>query len=139
VRAILIDPRLRRIIDVELGEENELAEMRRLIGAETLDHQRISDMRDYIWVDGAGLLRGACWAFKLRSMGPFAGTAIIIGSDPAGETREPFVKLVMIQNDIDWLDEIEPEIHYMTERTKFAGKPFVRQTSIVTYSRPKRP
>jgi hypothetical protein len=135
VRAILIDPKLRRIVDVELSDKNLLADMRRLIGCNSMDHTTLSDEHDSIWVSDNGL-QARCWAFKIRDSDPFAGTAIIIGADHHGETRPPRVPIEWIENDITWLDEIEPEIHWEESKVKLPnGATATRVRSFVTYKR----
>ena len=141
MRAILIDPRLHRVTDLELPdkEADQLPEMRRLIGSKNLDYMRISDLGDFLWCDGAGLQQTVCWAFKLRDGGPFAGKCIIIGTAPDGGAMPPIVPVAMIQNDIDWLGEIEPEIHW--EESPIAlpnGVMIQRVRSFVTYKRVRR-
>jgi hypothetical protein len=108
-----------------------------LIGAESLDHQMISDEYDQLWSDDRVFDRGdPCFAFRLRGhgadMGPFGGTCIIIGNDRQGRSRPPFVPLDMIANDIDWLGEIIPEVTWIREVDR-AG--MVRVHAIVTYKR----
>jgi hypothetical protein len=142
MRSIMIDPKLRRVTDVELTgstESAQLADMRRLIGAKGLDHITISDLGDVLWVDDNGLTRGPCWAFKIRDGGPFAGTGIIIGTARDGGSQPPIVPLAMIQNDITWLDEIEAETHW--EESPIAlpnGVMIQRVRSFVTYKRVRR-
>jgi hypothetical protein len=143
VRAILIDPRLRRVTDVELSgktERDQLADMRRLIGANGLDHITISDLGDVLWLDEMGLQRGACWAFRIRDGGPFAGKGIIIGTNRSdGSSQPPIVPLVLIENDITWLDEIEAEVHWEESPVTLPnGATAMRVRSFVTYKRVKR-
>jgi hypothetical protein len=141
VRSILIDPKLRRIIDVELPDRDPamLIEMRRLIGCKSMDHTTISDRHDTIWVSDSGLQQRTCWAFKIRNSDPFAGTAIIIGADRHGNTRPPSIPIEWLENDVGWLDEIEPEIHW--EESPIAlpnGAIVTRVRSFVTYKRVRR-
>jgi hypothetical protein len=139
VRAILIDPKLHRVSDIELRGKDDRAqgaEMRRLIGADTLDHKTIDDIGDTLWLDDLGLTRGPCWAFKIRQSAPFAGKGIIIGRNRAGETRPPRITIEIIENDIDWLDEIEPELHCEeVEEIAPSGAKFFRIRTFVTYRR----
>lgn len=145
MRGILIDPRLQRVTDVELSDKNMLADMRRLIGCETMGQSVISDQHDSIWCDDTILARGnPCFGFKL---GPkdravtLGGICIIIGADDRGETREPYIPIEMVQNDIDWLGEIVPEVIWIEDKTTvlLAGlSPFRRHTAVVTYSRVRK-
>jgi hypothetical protein len=139
--AYLINPKLQRLHDVELPTAvdgaNMLKRMCQLIGAESLDHQMISDECDQLWSDDRVFDRGdPCFAFRLRGhgadMGPFGGICIIIGNDRQGRSRPPFVPLDMIANDIDWLGEILPEVTWIQEVDR-AG--IVRVHAIVTYKR----
>ena len=140
MRAIMIDPKLHRVVDIELAGENEhqqLVEMRRLIGG-SLDHTKISDLGDYLWLADNGLLQPSCFAFRIRKAGPFAGVGIIIGSDRYGNSRPPFVSIEMIENDCDWLDEIIPEIDYVYEDVAMPnGTTMKRISGVVTYRRVK--
>jgi len=144
MRAIAIDPRLQRVTDIELSDTDMLSDMRRIIGCETMGHQIISDARDAIWCDDLVLSRGEpCFGFKLGRRDNhliLAGTCIIIGADPAGETRPPQIPIAMIINDIDWLGEIVPEVTWVE------GAPNGRRvfgvlagfTAVVTYKRAVR-
>ena len=140
MRAIMIDPKLRRVTDIELPdkEADQLPDMRRLIGSSDLDHITISDVGDVLWLDGMGLQHGVCWAFKIRDGGPFAGKGIVIGTARDGGSQAPIVPLVMIQNDIDFLDQIEPEVHWEEAPITLPnGATVMRVRSFVTYKRVK--
>jgi hypothetical protein len=113
-----------------------LDEMRRLIGCKDLDHTTISDAHDSIWVNELGLQQATCWAFKIRNSDPFAGTAIIIGADKYGYTRESMITIPMLVNDIDWLDQIEPEVHWEEAPITLPnGAVVTRVRSFITYKR----
>jgi hypothetical protein len=138
LRAYLIDPALHRISDIELNDRDIVGDMHRIIGAVTLDKLKISDAGDRMWCDDGVLARGVpCFAFKLRGNGPFGGKCIIIGHDRQGDERAPVVPLEMIENDVDWLDEIVPEIVWLQEPATVFGKEGTRFHSVVTYSRKK--
>jgi hypothetical protein len=141
MRAYLINPKLQRCHDIELPTAvdgaNMLKRMHQLIGAESLDHQMISDERDQLWSDDRVFDRGdPCFAFRLRGhgadIGPFGGACIIIGNDRQGRSRAPRIPLDVIENDIDWLGEIIPEVTWIQEVDR-AGN--VRAHAIVTYKR----
>lgn len=143
MRALMIDPKLHRVTDIELSgktDSEQLADMRRLIGTSDLDHITISDLGDVLWLDGAGLTRGVCWAFKIRDGGPFAGKGIIIGTNRNdGSSQAPIVPLALIQNDINWLDEIEAETHWEESPITLPNGAVVQRVrSFVTYKRVKR-
>jgi hypothetical protein len=135
VKAYLIDPLKREIREIEIGATNDRAltiEMHRLIGADTLDHQRISDLRDTIWVDDAGLKRGEpVYAFALPiQRDPYAGTAIVIGADQIGRTRAPQIPIEALRNTVEWLGQIVPEVVW--EETERGSR------AIVTYNKGKQ-
>jgi len=141
MRAILIDPKLQRVVDIELSERHMLREMHRIIGADTLGHSIISDKRDELWCDDLILARGnPCFGFKL---GPrdqqviLAGICVVVGNDAGGNSREPFIPIEMIQNDIDWLGEIIPEVIWTRAPVLRNGKEWVEHQATVTYSRVK--
>jgi hypothetical protein len=140
VRAYLIDPSLHRVSDIELDDRDVLEDMHRIIGAVTLDKIKISDVGDRMWCDDSVLARGApCFAFRLRGEGPFGGKCIILGHDRQGEAQAPVIPMSMIENDIDFLDEIVPEIVWLEEPTVILGKESTRFHTVVTYSRsPKK-
>jgi len=139
VRAYLIDPSLHRVSDIELrdgGEQELLKDIHNIIGAEWLDHCRISDRGDELWCDDQVLARGGpCFAFRLRGEGPFGGKCIIIGNDRHGNARAPVVPLAMIENDCDFLDEIVPQVFWVEEQVERFGKKFTAIKSVITYSR----
>jgi hypothetical protein len=134
VKAILIDPFKREVREIEIEATNDRAltvEMHRLIGADTLDHQMISDMHDSIWVADDGLKNGQpIYAFKLPvQRDPYAGTAVIIGADDIGRTRAPVILVETLRRDVEWLGQIIPEVTWeTTERGERA---------IVTYAKAK--
>jgi hypothetical protein len=144
MRAIIIDPKLQRIVDIELAgptETEQLADMRRIIATSTLGHTRISDAGDSIWCDDTVLSRGEpCFAFKL---GPrdfrvvFGGVCIIVGADRYGNSRPPQVPIEVIMNDTEWLGQIVPEVTWVESTLTIGGKSAVNFTAVVTYSRPK--
>jgi hypothetical protein len=134
MKAILIDPFKQEVREIEINATNDRAlsiEMHRLIGADTLDHQRISDDHDSVWLDDAGLKRGEpVYAFKLPiQRDPYAGTAVIIGADHIGRTRAPLIPIEVLRNGIEWLGRIVPEVVW--EETERGSR------AIVTYARAK--
>jgi hypothetical protein len=134
MKAILIDPFAREVREIEIAATNDRAltiEMHRLIGADTLDHQMISNDHDSVWLDDAGLKRGeAVYAFKLPiQRDPYAGTAVIIGADQIGRTRAPLIPVEVLRRDIEWLGRIVPEVIW--EKTERGSR------AIVTYARSK--
>jgi hypothetical protein len=133
VKAILIDPCKCEVSEIEINEGDGAVsvEMRRIIGADTLDHQRISAERDSVWVDDGGLDRGEpIYAFKLPiQRDPYAGRAIVIGADEAGRTRAPVLPIEVLRRDIEWLGRIVPEVTW--EETPHGAH------AIVTYVRAK--
>jgi len=148
MRAILIDPKLQRVIDVELAGETDaeqLADMRRIIGASNLGHSTLSDVGDTIWCDDTILARGEpCWGFRLgrreHSM-ILAGNCVVVGADRAGNSRAPRIPIPMIVNDCQWLGEIVPEIFWVEDAQSFgigpAGQLLAGFRAVVTYSRRK--
>jgi hypothetical protein len=132
VKAYLNDPEARTMREIVFVDERKaLDEMYRLIGADTLDHQIISDEHDSIWLDGDGLRRGEpIYAFKLPiQREPYAGKALVIGADDYGQTRAPFIPIEMLRRDVEWLGRIMPEVVW--EKTAFGER------AIVTYARVK--
>jgi hypothetical protein len=113
------------------NERKMLEEMHQLIGADTLDHQTISDEHDSIWLDDGGLSRGKpIYAFKLPiQRDPYAGNAVVIGADHYGCTRPPFIPIELLRRDVEWLGKIIPEVVW--ERIPN------RDHAIVTYQRAK--
>jgi hypothetical protein len=146
VRAILIDPRVQRITDIELADKTTgdmLRDMHRIIGAETLGHSVISDERDEIWCDDTILSRGEpCFGFKLGPKGRqviLAGKCLIVGNDRGGNSRAPYIPIEMIINDCDWLGEIVPAVDFIQQPdATINGRAFFKTNAIVTYSRVKR-
>ena len=132
MKAYLIDPRVCVIREIHFTDDKTmLADMRRVVGADTLDQAVISEMRDSIWVDGDGLRAGKpICAFKLPiQKDPFAGKAIVIGADAIGCTRAPAIPIEVLRRDLEWLGEIVPEVTF--EETPNGAR------AIVTYSRAK--
>jgi hypothetical protein len=132
VKALLIDPSTQTVSEIELDANDDRAlsvAMHNLIGADTLDHQTISQDHDSIWLDDAGLKRGQpVYAFKLPiQRDPYAGRAVVIGADQIGRTPAPVLPIEVLRRDIEWLGRIVPEVVWeTTERGERA---------IVTYSR----
>jgi hypothetical protein len=146
VRAIMIDPRIQRVTDIELADKNTtamLADMRRIIGAETLSSSIISDEHDQLWCDDTILSRGQpCFGFRL---GPtkersviLAGICLITGNDRGGNARAPYIPIEMVINDCDWLGEIVPQVDWIQHNEQINGRPWFKTQAIVTYSRVKR-
>jgi|SRR6516162_3152194 hypothetical protein len=138
MRAILIDPRLRRVVNIALkGDDDEqLKAMHMLIRAETLNGGiSINTHRDQLWLDDLGAFaQPSCFAFRLHGSGPFCGIGIIIGTSGTGKTQEPVVSAREIEAVIDWLDEIIPEVH-IEDSSPDAPIAVFRQ--FVTYKRVK--
>jgi hypothetical protein len=131
INGYLIDPERQCVEVVDLDAEDPLARTRDLIGARGLDHSIISDMRDSIWVDEHGLLNGKpIYAFKLPvQRDPYAGKAVIIGTDERGAPQAPHIPLEIIREHADWLGLIVPDVVWIEEPTG--------TRAVVTYSRPK--
>jgi hypothetical protein len=134
MKAILIDPFIREVREIEIDAKNDAAlsiEMAKIIGADSLDHQRISDDNDSIWVDDGGLQRGdPIYAFMLPiQRDPYAGRAIIIGADQIGRTRAPRMPVEVLHDSIEWLGRIVPEVIW--EDTEHGTR------AVVTYARAK--
>jgi hypothetical protein len=144
MQAYLIDPALRRATDIEIADDvgKSLADMRRLIGCTGLDSQNLSDMHDTLWCNERALVSGPVFAFQFRNKhgkaGPFGGRCIIVGADSRGEPAPPHIPLAWVQNDIDWLDEIVPELTMIEEmHTLPSGAQFLCVRTVVTYTRVK--
>jgi hypothetical protein len=142
--AYLIDPALRRITDIELpnGVRESLIEMRRIVGCDHMDHAALSDRHDEIWCDGLVLARSMpVFAFQFRNrqgkLGPFGGKCIICGADDYGNAAPPRIPREMIENDVDWLDTIIPEVHTITEPANVFGRQGAHIRTFVTWSRSK--
>jgi hypothetical protein len=144
MRAIMINPRLQRVTDVELADKLTamIADMHRIIGAETLSHSLISDQRDELWCDDTILSRGEpCFGFKL---GPkerqviLAGICLIVGNDRGGNPCAPYIPIEMVINDCDWLGEIVPAVDWIQHHEQINGHPWFKTQAIITYSRVKR-
>lgn len=144
MRAILIDPKLQRIVDVELAaptDTKQLIEMRRIIATNTLGQSRISDVGDTIWCDDTILARGEpCFAFKLgprNRQALLGGTCIVVGADRHGNSRPPQIPIAMLVNGCEWLGQIVPEVTWVQDTIVAAGREMAHFRAVVTYSRPK--
>jgi hypothetical protein len=141
----LIDPALRRIVDIELPNNvrQQLDEMRRIIGCEYMDHARLSDRHDELWCDEWALARGLpVFAFQFKNKrgtsGPYGGRCIVTGNDDGGNPAPPAIPIEWLENDVTWLDEIVPELHQIIETPDIVhGHKMQRFRTIVTWSRPK--
>jgi hypothetical protein len=130
--ALLVDPELRRITEIDLPDENKkaLAIMRELIGCEGMDYAAVTSVHDWLWCGEDALQRGRCWACRLPGMrNPVAGRFVIVGANDRGEAAPPSITVPWLEANIVWLDEIVPEIMWVTDGAH------IRQ--VVTYSRPK--
>jgi hypothetical protein len=134
LQAILIDPRINRISLIDLPKGDAIIKaMHKTIGADTLDHTRISDKRDYLWCDDGVFSRGQpCFAFKLKGVGPFGGRCIIIGADEIGEDAEPYITVELLLRTVEWLGEIVPEVTWISEQIRPGVE---RQRAVITYKR----
>lgn len=130
-RAVLIDPELRIVTDIETT--GTPTAMRELIHAGGLDHFRIADHDsswDYGWVDEHGLSRGApahAFKFSVRK-DPIAGRCILIGVDKnTGDTIDAKFNREILRAEIEWLGLIRPEVTWDHAEDG--------STAIVTYAR----
>ena len=115
ISGLVIDPIKQELRSVTFAEDRlVLPEMHKLIGAETLDNQIISDLYDQIWVDGGGLKRGKpVHAFLLPPIqeAPYAGIAVLIGADKRGLcVSVHWQTSLAIRRDIVWLGPIVPTV-----------------------------
>ena len=139
MRGIVIDPKLRRIQDVELRDDNVLPDIWKLIGSDNLDHMTLSDAGDTLWCYGFALMEGPVFAFRIVSRGqktdPLGGICVITGYDRnSGESCDCHIPISLLENTVEFLDEIIPEVTMVTEESK-PGFTHIRQ--VVTYSRVK--
>ena len=134
MRAILIDPEARTIVEVET--EGRLADIHALVADKHgLDSGRLAeheDSWDYGWVDDKGLAAEECiHAFKW-SIRPTAGRCLVIGVDK--ETRDSCdarMPLDFAREHVTWLGLIKPEVTWVVEGNTVRA--------VVTYQRAGAP
>lgn len=104
MKAYLIDANQKtvRLIDLNDG----LAEIRRLIGYDSIDSEEIDASGDRLFFDEGCFLRDqpGKGRFKLDNLPPVADKAVVVGSSDDGATlRDAAVELAVLQGRINWL------------------------------------
>lgn len=119
MRAILIDPELRQIREIEV--EDKLSAFKEALGLPEIGGfglAQYDDGFDYGWVDDMGLARGLpVYAFKFMHAAsqPIAGKCLIVGVDLEGENRDVRAPLSFFLRETVWLDRIVPEVTIVSE------------------------
>lgn len=103
MKAYLIDANQKtvRLIDLNDG----LAEIRRLIGYDSIDSEEIDASGDRLFFDEGCFLRDqpGKGRFKLDNLPPVADKAVVVGSSDDGATlRDAAVELAVLQGRISW-------------------------------------
>jgi len=94
MKAYLIDPAQRTVTAVDV--DDGLQGVRRLIGFDSVDADEIDANGDRVYFDEACFIRQTPGAgrFKLDSLAPVAGRAVVVGSEAGGTVlREPVLTL----------------------------------------------
>ena len=110
MRAILIEPKFRRISEVNIDESKRtLDEWYRLIGCSMVEVAVYITEHDSILVDEEGLLKkGEKYYFNYNgSTQPFAGNGLITGCDEEGATVSCSISIEEVIKNIMFLDEDE--------------------------------
>ncbi|MHB1401359.1 MAG: hypothetical protein ACYCWB_03045 [Thiobacillus sp.] len=103
MKAYLIDANQKTISLIDLNDG--LAEIRRLIGYDSIDSEEIDASGDRLFFDEGCFLRDqpGKGRFKLDNLPPVADKAVVVGSSDDGATlRDAAVELATLQGRISW-------------------------------------
>jgi hypothetical protein len=106
-RAIVIDPRLHRVIETTLPEDEaaNLAALQALVGGYIEAACRFHN-GDVLMVNEEGLLHGEQCGFRVAGWtGPLWGQGVIIGSD-GPETRSARTPRELVEQFVDWVEQV---------------------------------
>ncbi len=104
MKAYLIDASQKAVSEVELAEG--LADVRTLIGYDSVDSDEVDASGDRLFFDESCFLRDQTGKgrFKLDNLAPVAGKAVVVGSSDDGATlRDAAVGLDALKARITWL------------------------------------
>jgi hypothetical protein len=83
MKALLINPEARSIEPVDLTSQADLA---RLIGHDTIESDTVGSAGDRLYFDEACFLRGTAGRFRIDTLIPVSGRALIVGTADDGVT-----------------------------------------------------
>jgi hypothetical protein len=104
MQAYLIDANQKAVSEVELAEG--LADIRQLIGYDSVDSDEVDASGDRLFFDERCFLRDQAGKgrFKLDNLAPVADKAVVVGSSDDGATlRDAAVGLDALRARITWL------------------------------------
>ncbi|MDO9386893.1 MAG: hypothetical protein Q7T65_09315 [Thiobacillus sp.] len=104
MKAYLIDTNQKTVSLIDLNDG--LAEIRRLIGYDSIDSEEIDASGDRLFFDEGCFLRDqpGRGRFKLDKLPPVADKAVVVGSSDDGATlKDAAVELTTLQGRINWL------------------------------------
>lgn len=106
MKAILIDPETKTVKEIDIADN--VHAMRAILKCDLLDSFRLTNERDYMYIDDEGLIN-ANYFFALTGIPlPFAGRGLIMGADSTGETIPPVsVTVEGIENGIRFISHQE--------------------------------
>ncbi|MCA8967527.1 MAG: hypothetical protein KDC48_21780 [Planctomycetes bacterium] len=81
MKALLIDPAERRIEPVDVADRSDIA---RLVGYDTIATDEVGPDGDTLHFDEECFLRGAAGRFRIDSVVPVSGRAVVVGSADGG-------------------------------------------------------
>lgn len=107
MKAYIIDPEKREVKTVKY--DGSIDTIKSLIGAEWFDCVRVHPSGDVFYVDDMGLYREPQWFFSFWGFThPFAGKALVLGTDSEGGSITPqHYNVHTIEDALEWIDTDE--------------------------------
>lgn len=131
-KCILIDPTNQTVVDHEIGEG--IQGIYDAIKANCFDCVMLP-LGDAMYVDDEGLFRKEQSFFELGGRGPFAGRALLTGTDGEGETVNVKATVELIKANIVWRPHIE--VGGWTKRTETESPGWVHIKAPMPKFKPK--
>ena len=82
MKALLIDPETQQI---ETTEVNDMDDVRRLVGYDTLESDAVGTGGDRLFFDEECFIRGTTGRFQIDTLVPVAGRGVVVGVSADGE------------------------------------------------------
>ena len=148
LNAILIDPYLKKLTNVNVGTDNTLQDMYKHIGCSMVEVVNLTQYSDNtcvedIWVDEEGLMKpsGEQRFFKVSDLpfghhGVIAGRGLILGSNRKGETISTSLTIEDILPRISW-DFTHNGKVYDSETGLFTSIEVIRNDIVKTIDKPR--
>ena len=108
MRAILINPELKQVTEIEVG--GDYKEIYKVISCDTFSCPVTYDNNDCLYCDDEGLFKPQKGGVIMEDwVYPILGKMLVLGTDENGESVDAKTDIRFFENQITWLNEAQAE------------------------------